>query len=106
MALRVVGHHQHPVAGQVCPVQRLRVLVRFAERHQHKHRHPAQRPAPAIRRSSRVPYEPGLGWTMRSDTLSRDAEAQFLAPLRTHNWTVAVERDERGGEYAEDNTSP
>ena len=29
----------------------------------------------------------------------RDAESKLLEPLRTHGWTVAIEREVENGEY-------
>lgn len=39
------------------------------------------------------------GWESRLAILRRDAESKLLAPLRTHGWTAAIEREVEQGEY-------
>lgn len=39
------------------------------------------------------------GWDQRLAILRRDAESKLLEPLRTHGWTVAIEREVENGEY-------
>ncbi|MBI4720124.1 MAG: hypothetical protein HY770_02635 [Chitinivibrionia bacterium] len=39
------------------------------------------------------------GWEARLAILRQDAESKMLVPLRTHNWTVAIEREVENGEY-------